>query len=138
MKGLNKVTMIGNLGRDPEIITLAEGRKVAHFALATNETYRDKQGKPVVNTDWHSIVAWSPLADVAENYLRKGSHLYIEGKLKNRKYTNKEGQTCYVTEIIADQFLMLDKPETGKGKKEVKPSPKNDYPFGKSEEKVLN
>lgn len=111
MRGLNKVTLIGNLGKDPEVTKLPKGGQVAKFAMATNESYRDKDGKMHTITDWHQVVAWQQLAEVAEKYLRKGGHLYLEGRLKNRSYEDKEGKTCYVTEIVAESFLLLDKPE---------------------------
>ena len=114
MRGLNKVTLIGNLGRDPEVQTISGDIAVARFAIATNESYRDDRGKLHTKTDWHPVVAWRGLADLAQKYLRKGSHLYVEGKLKNRSYEDKEGIKRYVTEIVAESFLLLDKPENGK------------------------
>lgn len=114
MRGLNKVTLIGNLGRDPEIQTINGGISVARFAIATNESYRDDAGKLQTKVDWHPIVAWRGLAELAQKYLRKGSHLYVEGKLKNRSYEDKEGIKRYVTEIVAESFLLLDKPENEK------------------------
>ena len=110
MRGLNKVTLIGNLGRDPEIQTISGDVQVARFAIATNESYRDDKGKLHTKTDWHPVVAWRGLAGLAEKYLRKGTHLYVEGKLKNRSYEDKDGKKRYVTEIIAESFLLLDKP----------------------------
>jgi len=98
MRGLNKVTLIGNLGKDPEVLNLAGAIQVAKFSIAVNESYRDQQGQLHTQTDWHSIVAWRGLAELAQKYLRKGSHLYVEGKLKNRSYEDKEGQKHYVTE----------------------------------------
>lgn len=110
MRGLNKVTLIGNLGKDPEIQTLEGEIKVAKFSLATSETYKDKAGQTQTETDWHNIVAWRSLADLASRYLSKGSMIYLEGKLKNRSYTDKDGSKKFVTEIIAETFIMLDKP----------------------------
>lgn len=114
MRGLNKVTLIGNLGRDPEVHTISGNLPVARFAIATNESYRDDKGKLHTKTDWHSIVAWRGLAELAQKYLRKGTHLYVEGKLKNRSYEDKDGIKRYVTEIVAESFLLLDKPENEK------------------------
>ncbi len=110
MKGLNKVTLIGNLGKDPECQTLEGGITVAKFSIATTESYKDKEGNAQTETEWHSVVAWRNLADVASKYLNKGSHIYIEGKLKNRSYEDKTGVKKYVTEIIAENIIMLDKP----------------------------
>lgn len=111
MQGLNKVTLIGNLGKDPEVSQLNAGGQVAKFTIATNESFKDKNGKTQTITDWHQIVAWKQLAELAHKYLRKGSHLYVEGHLKNRSYEGKDGKTHYVTEIVADSLLLLDKPE---------------------------
>jgi single-strand DNA-binding protein len=109
MRGLNKVTLIGNLGNDPSIQTLEGNIKVAKFSLATTETFKDVNGQNHTTTDWHNIVLWRGLADLANNYLRKGSLVYIEGKLKTRSYDDKEGQKKYVTEIVAEQLILLDK-----------------------------
>ena len=111
MRGLNKVTLIGNLGNDPSIQTLEGNTKVAKFSLATSESYRDSNGQNQTVTDWHNIVLWRGLADLANNYLKKGSLVYVEGKLKTRSYDDKDGQKKYVTEIIADSILLLDKKE---------------------------
>ena len=110
MRGLNKVTLIGHLGKDPEVQTLEGGIVVAKFSLATTESYRDKEGNMQSETEWHTVVAWRNLAEVAGKYLRKGSHIYLEGKIKTRSYEDKDGNKKYVTEIIADSFIMLDKP----------------------------
>jgi single-strand DNA-binding protein len=112
MRGLNKVTLIGNLGNDPNIQTLEGNIKVAKFALATTENYKDSNGQNQSTTDWHNIVLWRGLADLAEKYLHKGSLVYVEGKLKTRNYDDKDGQRKYVTEIVAESFLMLDKKDS--------------------------
>ncbi|AEI51356.1 single-stranded DNA-binding protein [Runella slithyformis] len=109
MRGLNRVTLIGNLGNVPELQTLEGGVSVAKFSLATTETFKDKNGKARTETEWHSIVLWRSLADLAHNYLQKGSTVYIEGKIKTRNYVDKDGSKRYVTEIIAEQLIMLDK-----------------------------
>jgi len=110
MRGLNKVTLIGNLGKDPEINVLEGNLPVAKFSLATTETWRDKAGQPQSSTDWHTVVAWRGVAELAQAYLRKGSLVYVEGKLKTRHYDDPAtGQRRYVTEIIAEQVLLLDK-----------------------------
>ncbi|MFN8437059.1 MAG: single-stranded DNA-binding protein [Cytophagales bacterium] len=109
MKGLNKVTLIGNLGKDPEISTLEGDITLAKFTLATNESYKDQNGNTQTITDWHNIVAWRNMAEKVGKYLHKGSHIYMEGKIKTRSYEDKDGTKRYVTEIIADSFIMLDK-----------------------------
>ena len=106
MRGLNKVTLIGNLGKDPDVQVLDGNVPVVKFSLATSETYRDKSGQPHTSTDWHTVVLWRGLA---EAYLRKGSLGYLEGKLKTRHYDDAAGQRHYVTEIIGGHLLMLDK-----------------------------
>ncbi len=92
MKGLNKVTLIGNVGKDPEINNLEGNIKVAKITLATSETYKDNQGKTQTSTDWHNIVLWRSLAELAEKYIHKGSTIYLEGKLKTRSFEDKTGQ----------------------------------------------
>ena len=103
----NKVQLIGNLGQNPEVKELNGGKKVAKFSLATNETYRNKAGEKVTDTQWHNLVAWGKNADIIERYLKKGSEVAIEGKLLNRNYTDKEGVKRYVTEIQVSDLLML-------------------------------
>jgi len=110
MKGLNKVMLIGNLGKDPEVQTLDGDILVAKFTLASSESYRDKDGVLKTETEWHNIVVWRNLADLASKYLHKGNHIYLEGKIKTRTYEDKEGNKKYVTEIVAESFIMLDKP----------------------------
>ncbi len=109
---VNKVILIGNLGKDPEVRHLENGAVVANFSLATSETYTDKTtGERRENTDWHDIVLWRGLAEVAEKYLRKGQKVYIEGKLKKRSWQDKEGNTRYTTEVVADEMTMLSRQE---------------------------
>ena len=107
MAGVNKVILVGNLGKDPEVRHLEGGVSVAHFTLATNEYYKDKQGTRVERTEWHNISAWRGLADMADKFLKKGQQVYIEGKLRTRQYQDKDQQTRYITEIIADEISML-------------------------------
>ncbi len=109
MKGLNKVTLIGNVGNTPEIKVLEGNIKVAKLSLATSESYRKENGELQTDTEWHSIILWRALADIAEKYVEKGSLLYIEGKLKTRSYEDAQGAKRYVTEIIAEKILLLDK-----------------------------
>lgn len=105
----NKVQLIGHLGNDPEIITLENGSKLAKFAIATNETYKNTEGEKVTDTQWHNIVAWGKMAEIAENYLAKGKEVMIEGKLMSRSYETKEGEKRYITEIKCNELLMLGK-----------------------------
>lgn len=107
MSGVNKVILIGNLGKDPEIRNTETGVKVATFSLATTETYKNKEGVRVDQTEWHRIVLWRGLAEVAEKYLRKGNSIYVEGKIVSRKYTDKDGIERNITEIVADNMTML-------------------------------
>jgi single-strand DNA-binding protein len=98
---------VGNLGKDPEVRHLEGGNSVANFTLATNEYYKDKQGARVERTEWHNISAWRGLAELAEKYLKKGSQVYVEGKLRTRQYQDKDQQTRYITEIIAEEISLL-------------------------------
>ena len=107
MAGVNKVILIGNLGKDPEVRHLDNGVAVANFSLATTESYTNKQGDRVNQTEWHNIVLWRGLADIAERYLKKGNSVYIEGKISTRKWEDKEGNARYSTDIIADKMTML-------------------------------
>lgn len=107
MAGINKVILVGNLGKDPEVRHLEGGSSVAHFTLATNDYYKDKAGARVERTEWHNITAWRGLAEIAEKFLKKGQQIYVEGKLRTRQYQDKDGQTRYITEIVADEISML-------------------------------
>ncbi len=108
---INKVTLVGNLGRDPEIRTLENGTKVGTFSLATNESYKDKNDQWQNLTEWHNIVVWRGLAERAERDLKKGSLAYIEGKITHRKYQDKDGNDRNVTEIVASSLQSLEKRE---------------------------
>ena len=107
MAGVNKVILVGNLGKDPEVKHLESGRAVANFSLATSETYKNKQGERVTNTEWHNIVLWSPLAELAEKYLKKGSQVFIEGKITTRNYDDKDSITRYITEVVGREMTFL-------------------------------
>jgi single-strand DNA-binding protein len=107
MAGVNKVILIGNLGKDPEVRHLEGGTTVANFPLATTETYKDKTGTRQEQTEWHNIVLWRSLAEVAEKYLKKGMQIYIEGKLRTRSWEDKEGHKRYTTEVVGETFTML-------------------------------
>ncbi len=105
----NKAQLIGNLGNAPEIRNTESGKKLVRFSLATSEMYRNAQGDKVKETQWHNLVAWGKVADIAEKYLKKGSEVAIEGKLITRNYTDKEGNKKYITEIQVEELLMLNK-----------------------------
>ena len=107
MSGVNKVILVGNLGKDPEIRYLDNGVAVANFSLATTENYKNKQGERVSQTEWHNIVFWRGLAEVAEKYLKNGDSVYVEGKLRTRRWEDKDGNSRYTTEILADNMTML-------------------------------
>jgi single-strand DNA-binding protein len=115
MGSLNKATLIGNLGKDPEVRAIPSGAKVANFSIATTESYTGKDGNKVDKTEWHNIVMWRGLAEVAEKYLRKGSQVYIEGRLQTRSWDDQNGQKRYTTEIVADNMVMLGRPTGGAG-----------------------
>jgi single-strand DNA-binding protein len=103
----NKVQLIGNLGNTPEVKTLESGKKMARFSIATNEAYRTASGEKVTETQWHNIVAWGKVAEIAEKLLSKGREVALEGKLVNRSYTDKEGNRKYITEVQVNELLML-------------------------------
>lgn len=112
---VNKVILIGNVGKDPVIRNISENTPVAAFTLATNEVYKDQSGNLQKNTEWHNIVAWRNLAQLAEKFIRKGSQLYIEGKIKSRSYTDKDNQTRYIYEIVAEKIQLLGKKDDTAG-----------------------
>lgn len=108
-RGINKVILVGNLGKDPEIRYMPNGEAVANFSVATSESWKDKQsGEQKEQTEWHRVVAFKKLAEIIGEYVKKGSKIYIEGKLRTRKWQDKDGQDKYMTEIIADEMQMLD------------------------------
>ena len=116
MQGVNKVILIGNLGKDPEIRHLENGRSKAGFTLATTDVHKDKEGKRVEYTEWHNVVSWNDglNTEVIMKYLHKGSPVYVEGQIRSRQYQDKEDQTRYITEIHIDQLTLLgSKPATG-------------------------
>ncbi len=144
MAGVNRVLLIGNLGKDPEVITFDNGVKKASFPLATSESYKNKEGNRVDQTEWHNIVMWRGLAEICEKYLHKGDQIFIEGKIRTRSY-EVDGVKKYITEIFTDNMTMLGKrsdsqgttpqnpvenqqtPETGDA--ETIDSPGDDLPF---------
>lgn len=118
MIGVNKVILIGHLGKDPEVRTFENGSKKVTFPLATSETYKDKDGNRKELTEWHNVVCWRNLADIAEKFLRKGRLLYVEGRLRNRTWEDANGAKHYFTDVEASGFTMLG------GKDDDKPTEK--------------
>jgi len=114
MKGMNRVVLVGNLGRDPEVKVVGDGLKVARISLATTEIFRVKDGNIKSDTQWHTVIFWRVLAELAAKYLRNGSLIYLEGRLKTRAYKDARAKKRYVTEIIGDKFIMLDKRPSSK------------------------
>ena len=115
MASVNKVILVGNLGRDPEMRFMPNGEAVCNFSIATTDSWKDKSGQKQERTEWHNIVIYRKLAEIAGEYLKKGRPVYIEGRLQTRKWQTKEGQDRYTTEIIADQMQMLGGREGGGG-----------------------
>lgn len=115
MAGVNKVILVGNLGKDPEVRHLDNGRAVANFSLATSETYKNKAGEKVTNTEWHNVVLWTPLAEIAERFLKKGNQVYIEGKLTTRSWDDQEGNKRYTTEVVGREMTLLGGRPEGQG-----------------------
>ena len=151
---VNKVILVGNVGKDPETRYLEGGTAVCSFPLATSETYRNRDGERITNTEWHNVVLWRGLAEVAEKYVRKGSQLYIEGRIRTRSWDDRDGNKRYTTEVVGDNMQMLGKrsdetglqedtgpaatpqtpsqpKETGTGFNDVSPTPdeSDDLPF---------
>lgn len=104
---VNKVILVGNLGKDPELRYTSSGTAVATFSLATSERYKDRSGEQQEKTEWHNIVAWRNLAEICGKYLHKGKQVYIEGKIQTRSYEDRDGNKRYMTEVVADQMQML-------------------------------
>lgn len=113
MRGVNRVMLIGNLGRDPDVQYLEGNIAVAKFPLATTETFKDRAGKLISQTEWHTVVLWRGLAELAQKYLHKGSLVYIEGRLRTRSWEDKEGNKKFATEVVGDNLIMLDKRTDG-------------------------
>jgi single-strand DNA-binding protein len=112
MAGINKVILVGNLGKDPEVKYLEGGTAVANFTIATSETFKDRtSGERKTSTEWHNVVVWRGLAEISEKYLKKGMQVYVEGKLRTRQWQDKDGNTRYTTEIVGDNLQMLGKKE---------------------------
>ncbi len=120
---VNKVILVGRLGKDPETRYMTNGEAVTNFSLATSETWKDKSGEKQEKTEWHNCVAYRKLAEIIAEYVKKGSQIYVEGKLQTRKWQTKEGQDRYTTEIIVDQMQMLGGKSSGGGNFEVVDKP---------------
>ncbi|HPF10488.1 MAG TPA: single-stranded DNA-binding protein [Flavobacteriaceae bacterium] len=105
----NKVQLIGNLGNDPEVITLESGKKLAKFSIATNDSYKNNKGERITETQWHNVVAWGKTAEIVENYVGKGKEVAVEGKLTTRSWEDKEGHKRYTTEVVCNELLLLGK-----------------------------
>ncbi len=112
---VNRVILVGNVGKEPETRYLDSGVALCKFPLATNEKYKNRSGENVKNTEWHNIILWRKLAEIAEKYVKKGDLLYLEGKIRTRSYDDKEGNKRYITEVIVDNMQMLGKKQTGEG-----------------------
>lgn len=115
MSGVNKVILVGNLGTDPEVKTLESGTKVATLRLATTERYKDRNGNQQEMTEWHNVVLWRGLAEIAEKYLSKGRQVFVEGRIRTRKWTDKDGNDRYTTEILGDNMTLLGGTGTNTG-----------------------
>lgn len=131
MRGVNRVMLIGNLGKDPDVQHLEGNIAVAKFPLATTETYKDRSGKLISQTEWHTVVLWRGLAELAQKYLHKGSLIYVEGRLRTRSWEDKEGNKKFATEVVGDNLIMLDKRgdgHTGNGGDSMEGYPGDDVP----------
>jgi single-strand DNA-binding protein len=135
-RSVNKVILIGNLGKDPELRYAPSGSAVASFSLATSEQWKDQEGNPQERTSWHNIVVWGKLAEIAAEYLKKGRKVYIEGRLQYRDYETKDGTRRYVTEVVVNDLVMLGSRQEGGEKEESAPGTppavseeKDDLPF---------
>ncbi len=129
MKGINKVILVGNLGKDPEFQKLEGDISIAKFSLATTDRFKDRNGEVKEQTEWHNIIAWRQLADVSAKYLHKGSAVYLEGKIRTASWTDKDNNKKYRTEIIADTINILDKRNDVNGPGEAHPPADNSAPI---------
>ncbi|MDP4210943.1 MAG: single-stranded DNA-binding protein [Bacteroidota bacterium] len=135
---INRVILVGRVGRDPEVRHLDNNATVARFTLATSESYKNKNGEKVTNTEWHNIVVWRSLAEIAGRYIKKGTLLYVEGKIRNRSWDDKDGNKRYTTEIDAENFQMLsarsdENGSSGQGFSNAAPSNTPDYSSGSND-----
>lgn len=134
MNGVNKVILVGNMGMDPVYTKLDNGASKARLRMATTETYRNSQGERFDRTEWHTIILWRGLADLAEKYLRKGSRIYVEGKLRTRQVVGQDGSKRNITEIEAENLVMLDRRQEGSGSPGQ--ASKEGYAYGASDDVV--
>ncbi len=125
MAGVNKVILLGNLGKDPEIRTLESGTKLARISVATNDYFKNKSGETIERTEWHNVILWRQRAELAEKFLQKGNQVYIEGRLQTRQWDDKDGNRRYTTEIIADVINLVGSRPSGGGP-DSKQAPGND------------
>jgi single-strand DNA-binding protein len=129
--------LIGNLGRDPDVQHLEGNIAVAKFPLATTETFKDRNGKLVSQTEWHTVVLWRGLAELAQKYLHKGSLVYIEGRLRTRSWDDKDGHRRFATEVVGDNLIMLDKKtESGTGEAPAENGGSPEMPLGDPSESI--
>ena len=137
-RGVNKVILIGNLGQDPEVRYMPNGNAVANVTIATSESWKDKNtGEQQERTEWHRVVFFRRLAEIASEYLKKGSKVYVEGRLQTRKWQDKEGQDRYTTEIVADKLQMLDSHGSASGgNADVPPAPSHGDPGGNFDDDI--
>lgn len=127
---MNKVILIGNIGKDPEVKYTGSGKAVAKVALATNERYKDEAGEWKEKAEWHNIVAWERTAEVIKEYVKKGDKLCVDGRIQTRSWDDKQtGQKKYMTEIVADRIELLGSPGGTKPEKKAEAAPDNDFPF---------
>jgi single-strand DNA-binding protein len=138
MRGVNKVILVGNLGRDPEVRYIRDGTAVANLRIATSETWNDANGQKQERTEWHRVVAWGKLAEIAKEYMTKGRQVYVEGRLQTRSWDDREGNKRYTTEVRADQMIMLGTRGDGGSARDVGPdsAPPPDEPFQATDEDV--
>lgn len=129
---INKVTLIGHAGNDPEVRTLETGSTVARVSLATNESYKDKEGNWQTTTEWHNLILWRDLAERARDNVKKGSTLYADGKIQSRKYTDRDGVEKSITDIVVNSFRVLDKKERGEDNRIPASEPRNMNDAGKA------
>ena len=123
-RGVNKVILVGNLGKDPELRYTGSGTAVCNFSLATNESYKNAEGEMVEKTEWHNLVVWSRLAEICNEYLKKGSQAYFEGSLQTRSYDDRDGNKKYTTEIKVREMMMLSGRSGGGGGESYSDSPR--------------
>lgn len=135
---INKVILVGNVGKDPVIRYFDKGVAKATFPLATSETYTNQQGETITSTEWHNIVLWRALAEVAEKTIKKGAQVYIVGKIKTRSYVDKDGVNKYITEILADALLTLEKKQGSPGTATNTGTVRNEVPDKSSPGSVIN